>query len=112
MRDSLDAVFITAKLRIRSDIGLADGLDAINAFCLAMNSEVGCVFAYATQSKDDKHTILLWECYRDQAAFDEHFSMEHTQHFIQSGLTELIQADQSQGCFAETLGTLSLGSTI
>lgn len=112
MSISLEAVFITAKIRIKSDIALTDGLNAINAFCLAMNSEAGCFFAYATQSNEDKHTIILWECYRDQAAFDEHFSMEHTQEFIKSGLTELIQADQSQGCFTETLGTMVLRSAV
>lgn len=87
---------ITAELRINDTITLEAGLSAVQDFCDAMNSEVGCHMALAHQSSEDPRTITLWEIYQDQTAFEAHFSMPHTQAFIKSGVTELIKAKQSQ----------------
>lgn len=87
---------ITAELRIKDTTTLDAGLSAVQDFCDAMNSEVGCHMALAHQNSEDPRTITLWEIYQDQTAFDAHFSMPHTQAFIKSGVTELIKANQSQ----------------
>ncbi|PKG76638.1 antibiotic biosynthesis monooxygenase [Shewanella sp. GutCb] len=87
---------ITAELKIKDTVELNDGLLAIQKFCVDMNSEQGCFLAVAHQDNQDPRKVILWEIYRDQTAFDEHFKAEHTQAFIKEGLTDLITAYQTQ----------------
>ncbi len=103
-----NSIFITAQIKVKPHIELNSGIAAIEAFCVAMNSEENCIFAYATQSIQDERHFILWECYRDQSGFDEHFSMAHTQEFIQAGLTELLNVESSTACLNAKLGYLSL----
>lgn len=87
---------ITAELKIKDTVALETGLLAIQQFCVDMNSEQGCFLAVAHQDNTDPRKVVLWEIYRDQAAFDAHFKAQHTQAFINSGLTELITAYETQ----------------
>jgi quinol monooxygenase YgiN len=50
----------------------------------------------ALQVKDDPRRYIFWERYENQQAFELHFNAEHTQVFIQSGLTDLVQAFESK----------------
>ncbi len=48
------------------------------------------------QGKENPRQFVLWEKYRDQTAFEAHFSAQHTQDFIASEITELVQAFDSK----------------
>ncbi|MBB1274090.1 putative quinol monooxygenase [Psychromonas sp. SR45-3] len=89
-------LFITAELRIKTESDLDTAIAAIHTFCEGMNSEPGCSMAVALQDKDDPRRYLFWERYENQQAFEQHFNAKHTQTFIQSGLTELVQAFESK----------------
>ncbi|WP_445774029.1 putative quinol monooxygenase [Shewanella sp.] len=85
-------IFITAEIHIKDEVPLDQGVDAVRQFCVDMNNEPGCSLAIALQSKTNPKHFVFWERYDNQAAFDAHFSYEHTQAFIKSALTELQQA--------------------
>ena len=89
-------LFITAELRIKAESDLDTAISAIQSFCEGMNSEPGCSMAVALQDKDDPRRYIFWERYENQQAFEQHFNAEHTQMFIQSGLTDLVQAFESK----------------
>ena len=89
-------LFITAELRIKDESDLNTAITAIYTFCEGMNSEPGCSMAVALQDKEDPRRYIFWERYDNQQAFEQHFNAKHTQEFIQSGLTELVQAFESK----------------
>lgn len=86
---------VTAEIRIKEDVDLAEGISAIQQFCVDMNSEIGCDLAVAHQSKDDPRSIILWEVYQGKEAFQAHFEAAHTQAFFEKGITELNWASES-----------------
>ncbi|WP_028108313.1 putative quinol monooxygenase [Ferrimonas futtsuensis] len=89
-------LFITAELRVKPDVSLELAKLAIFRFCRDMESEPGCSLALPLQDREDPRKFILWERYDDEAAHQAHFDAEHTQRFIQQGLTELVQAFQSE----------------
>ncbi len=89
-------LFITAELQVKPDIDLDTAIAAIHSFCEGMNREKGCSMAIPLQDKENPRRFIFWERYEDKAAFEQHFQAEHTQKFIQSGLTELVQAFETQ----------------
>lgn len=93
---SQQGLFITAELHIKPDVDLDRAISSIHEFCEGMNSEPGCSFALALQDQKDPRKVIFWERYEDQAAFEQHFQANHTQHFINAGLTDLVQAFESQ----------------
>ncbi|WP_409438941.1 putative quinol monooxygenase [Psychromonas sp. GE-S-Ul-11] len=88
-------LFITAELRIKAESDLDTAILAIQSFCEGMNSEPGCSMAVALQDKEDPRRYIFWERYDNRQAFEQHFKAEHTQKFIQSGLTDLVQSFES-----------------
>ena len=94
-------LFITAELRIKPESDLDAAIAAIHTFCDGMNSEKGCSMAVPLQDKKDPYRFIFWERYENQEAFEQHFQAEHTQRFIQSGLTDLVQAFETQLLTAE-----------
>ncbi|MEH6531707.1 MULTISPECIES: putative quinol monooxygenase [Photobacterium] len=89
-------LFITAELRIKPESDLNVAIAAIQDFCDGMNSEEGCSMAIPLQDKKDPRRFIFWERYDNQEAFETHFHAEHTQRFIQAGLTDLVQAFETQ----------------
>lgn len=88
--------FVSAEIRIKEEADINEALAAIEQFCIDMNSEAGCSFAMALQDQQDARRIILWERYEDEAASQRHFDEPHTQRFINSGLTEFVQATLCQ----------------
>jgi len=86
------AIFITAELEISEQIDTATGRKAIIQFCADMESEPGCDMAKPMAVKDNPRRFILWEKYQSPTAFEAHFNAEHTQAFIRSGVTTLVQA--------------------
>ncbi|MBW3695331.1 antibiotic biosynthesis monooxygenase [Vibrio sp. T187] len=86
---------VSAVITIKPEVDLAEGIAAIQQFCVDMNSEPGCEMAVAHQDKQNPRNIVLWEIYQDQAAFSAHFEAVHTQAFFDKGITELSWASES-----------------
>jgi quinol monooxygenase YgiN len=89
-------LFITAEIRIKPEKELRHAITALYAFCRAMETEPGCSMALPLQDKEDPYRFILWERYDDKTAFEAHFQAQHTQDFIASGMTDLIQAFELQ----------------
>jgi len=89
-------LFITAELVIKPDVDLDNAISAIHDFCEGINNEPGCSFALALQDSKEPRKVIFWERYEDRAAFEKHFQAHHTQRFIDAGLTDLVQAFESQ----------------
>ncbi|WP_412179245.1 putative quinol monooxygenase [Vibrio fortis] len=89
-------IFVTAELRIKPNIERAVAIEAIEQFCLDMQSEPGCLQAIATYDEKQSDRVILLEQYADREAINQHFGMPHTQAFIQTDMTELVQAFETQ----------------
>ena len=85
-------IFVTAELRIKSNITREVAIEAIEQFCLDMQSEPGCLQALATYDEKQSDRVILLEQYADRDAINQHFGMPHTQAFIERDITELVQA--------------------
>ncbi|WP_261883373.1 putative quinol monooxygenase [Vibrio pelagius] len=91
-----NSIFVTAELRIKPNIERAVAIEAIEQFCLDMQSEPGCLQAIATYDEKQSDRVILLEQYADREAINQHFGMPHTQAFIQTDMTELVQAFETQ----------------
>lgn len=100
-------ISLTAKLRLLPEVDLQQGLEAISQFCADMRSELGCGFAHAMQEASDPRSVILWEQYRDAEAQQAHFAAEHTQAFIESGITELVSVSEGTLISTDYLGAQS-----
>ncbi|MEF1228248.1 antibiotic biosynthesis monooxygenase [Vibrio fortis] len=89
-------IFVTAELRIKPNIERAVAIEAIEQFCLDIQSEPGCLQAIATYDEKQSDRVILLEQYADREAINQHFGMPHTQAFIQTNMTELVQAFETQ----------------
>ncbi|MCG7495419.1 antibiotic biosynthesis monooxygenase [Vibrio sp. Of7-15] len=107
MKNQQVKLSVTAEIRIKEEVALAEGISAIQQFCVDMNSEIGCDLAVAHQSKDDPRNIILWEVYKDQEAFQAHFEAAHTQAFFEKGITELNWASESYPLDKQAVGAVA-----
>ena len=89
-------IFVTAELRIKPNIERSVAIEAIEQFCLDMQSEPGCLQAIATYDEKQSDRVILLEQYADREAINQHFGMPHTQAFIQTDMAELVQAFETQ----------------
>ncbi|WP_038889442.1 putative quinol monooxygenase [Vibrio campbellii] len=91
-----ETIFVTAELKMNADKPRQQVVEAIEQFCLDMQSEVGCLQANATYDSKEPQRVILWERYENRAAIEAHFAMPHTQAFIAAEMAELVQAFETQ----------------
>ncbi|MGI9916724.1 putative quinol monooxygenase [Vibrio owensii] len=91
-----ETIFVTAELKMNTDKPRQQVVEAIEQFCLDMQSEAGCLQANATYDSNEPQRVILWERYENRAAIEAHFSMPHTQAFITAEMAELVQAFETQ----------------
>lgn len=82
--------FITAKLLINSQWSVAEGKQALEDYCLAMRQEAGCTLAQALQDNNQPRRFMLWERYETPEDHQRHFTLPHTQAFINAEWASLI----------------------
>ena len=92
MPQTNETIFVTAELRIKTNIEREAAVEAIEQFCLDMQSEPGCLQAIATYDPSQHDRVILLEQYANREAINQRFGMPHTQAFIESDVTELVQA--------------------
>lgn len=91
-----ETIFVTAELKMNADKPRQQVVEAIEQFCLDMQSEAGCLQANATYHSKDPQRVILWERYENRAAIEAHFAMPHTQAFIAAEMAELVQAFETR----------------
>ncbi|MEZ8640337.1 putative quinol monooxygenase [Vibrio splendidus] len=91
-----ETIFVTAELKIKTNIERAAAIEAIEQFCLDMQSEPGCLQAIATYDQSQSDRVILLEQYANREAINQHFVMSHTQAFIERDITGLVQAFETQ----------------
>ncbi|EMQ4278658.1 antibiotic biosynthesis monooxygenase [Vibrio alginolyticus] len=91
-----ETIFVTAELKMNADKPRQQVVEAIEQFCLDMQSEAGCLQANATYDSTEPQRVILWERYENRAAIEAHFAMPHTQAFIAAEVAELVQAFETQ----------------
>ncbi len=63
-----ETTFVTAELKMNADKPRQQVIEAIEQFCLDMQSEAGCLQANATYDSKDPLRVILWERYENRAA--------------------------------------------
>lgn len=91
-----ETIFVTAELEMNADKPRQQVVEAIEQFCLDMQSEARCLQANATYDSKEALRVILWERYEHRAAIEAHFAMPHTQAFIVAEMAELVQAFETQ----------------
>ena len=96
MPQTNETIFVTAELKIKTNIEREAAVEAIEQFCLDMQSEPGCLQAIATYDSSQHDRVILLEQYANREAINQHFGMPHTQAFIERDITELVQVFETQ----------------
>ncbi len=81
-----EIIFVTAELKIKTNIERAAAIEAIEQFCLDMQSEPGCLQAIATYDQSQSDRVILLEQYANREAINQHFVMPHTQRLLSVAL--------------------------
>jgi (4S)-4-hydroxy-5-phosphonooxypentane-2,3-dione isomerase len=58
----------------------------------ASRAEAGVVSFEVARSQEDPNVFVLWEVYRDRAAFDSHRGTEHFQRLVINGVRAVAKA--------------------
>ena len=77
------AAMVTIVARYRARPGEGDAVAAaLTAHVAATRAEPGCLQFDACRSVDDPDEFVLYETYRDEAAFESHRASPHFQRYI------------------------------
>ena len=83
--------YVTAELRIKDETKIEQTTRALSKLCAATRNEPGCRIFVLHQNSSDPRSLLLWECFDDEAAFKAHFEYAHTKAYFAQGLTDVSQ---------------------
>lgn len=89
-------VCITAELHVLDATRVNEAVTALSALASATRLEVGCVDFRVQHDVNQPQRLILWEHFRDDAAFGQHFHEAHTLAYLALNLTEVVQFWQSQ----------------
>jgi quinol monooxygenase YgiN len=78
MPQTNEIIFVTAELKIKTNIERAAAIEAIEQFCLDMQSEPGCLQAIATYDQNQSDRVILLEQYANREAINQHFLMSQS----------------------------------
>lgn len=84
-------VYLFAKWKVREGnlervLSLLPNLAALSA------AEEGCVIYLVHQGRSEPNTLMLYECYRDEAALHAHRSSEHFQKIVLGEIVPLLES--------------------
>lgn len=113
----------TAILKVQQPSQMAQALAALRRLQAQTRLEPGNLTFLIHQDQQDPQTIVIWETFRDEAAFQQHLQSPHLQAFLNTQLlsfqqgfsatrpTQAVQS-QAQGYFSTALLTLREGKTV
>jgi quinol monooxygenase YgiN len=113
----------TAILKIQQPSQTAQALAALRQLQAQTRLEPGNLTFTVHQDQQDPQTIVIWETFRDEAAFQQHLKSPHLQTFLNTQLLTFQQGfaatrptqavpPQVQGYFSTALLTLREGKTL
>lgn len=113
----------TAILQIQQPSQTAQALAALRHLQAQTRREPGNLTFTVHQDQQDPQTIVIWETFRDEAAFQQHLQSPHLQAFLKTQLLSFQQgfsatrptqavSPQAQGYFSTALLTLREGKTL
>ncbi len=88
---STQGYYVTAELRTKDPNRITETKAALRALCAATLEESGCSMFMVHHDALTPTRFLLWECWDDESALKLHFSLPHTQEYMQRDLTEVLQ---------------------
>ncbi|MBF2708850.1 VOC family protein [Flavobacterium soyangense] len=81
--------YSTAILNIIDNNNVSFAISEIMKLKVATNNEQGNIVFDIHQSKEDNLKIIIWECFKNEAAFKEHLSSKHLQDFLNLNVVEI-----------------------
>jgi (4S)-4-hydroxy-5-phosphonooxypentane-2,3-dione isomerase len=84
-------VYLFAKWKVREG-NLDKVLSLMPNLAALSRAEEGCVFYEVHQGRLDPNILMLYECYRDEAALDAHRASEHFQRIVISEIVPLLES--------------------
>ena len=79
-----------------------DFLKAMKVDCEGSRKEEGCLAFDVVRDDKDKETYYFYECYKDQAALDQHKKEEHFKPWVafkESGRVRKLEVIRGEGLF-------------
>lgn len=113
----------TGVLRIRRADSIPQALAALRTLQARTRAEAGNRAFLVFQDQQDPQTIVIWEIFKHEAAFQQHLQSPHLQAFLQLGLTDFVQgyaatrqtpplAPSGQGYYSTALLSLAPGQSL
>lgn len=90
---STKPVYLFAKWKVREG-NLDKVLSLLPKLAARSRAEEGCVFYEVHQGRTEPNILMLYECYRDEAALDAHRSSEHFQQMVIGEIVPLLESRQ------------------
>ena len=87
--------YITAELRVKDEALIQITKDSLLLLSQETLKEPGCALFSVHQDTNMPTRFLLWECFYDKAAFENHFKAPHTINYLEKDLTEVVQYFQT-----------------
>lgn len=81
--------YSTAILNIIDNNNVSFAISEIMKLKVATSNEQGNILFNIHQSKEDSLKIIIWECFKNEAAFKEHLSSKHLQDFLNLNVVEI-----------------------
>ena len=90
-------------VRMKAKEGMEEqAVELARELAAASRTEPGCEAYVPCQDPEDARSFLVYEQYRDKAAFEEHGATEHFQRLAVGGLFEVMESPRER-MFYETL---------
>ena len=84
-----DYFYSTAILKIKEVEKVSFALDELKILRQHTLLEAGIVSFDLKQSKEDPTTVIIWECFKNEASFQEHLQSTHLANFLKKDLVTL-----------------------
>lgn len=84
-------VYLFAKWKVREG-NLNTVLRLLPNLAKLSRAEEGCVFYEVHQGRSEPNILMLYECYRDEAALDAHRASEHFQRIVIGEIVPLLES--------------------
>ncbi len=82
--------YFTATLKVKDPSRIDQVIKALLELQTATRKERGNISYEVQQSNDDPSTFIVWECFKDEAAFEEHSTSAHIQAFRAKALVDIV----------------------
>lgn len=83
--------YSTALLKVPESVELSQALSALKHLQSRTLKESGNLAFIVHSVKEEPRTVLIWEQFKNESAFQEHLQSQHLQTFLKKGLVQFVQ---------------------